>query len=59
MFNVSQIYRFKEIAYSHQGISSNPFISSYEEAKYKCDDMPNNYEHKCAKRWDHIWTSYH
>ena len=56
--DLSQIYRFKEIAYSHQGISSNIWVNTNEtNKKGTCFVNPSKNKFECIEKWDKIYLN--
>ena len=47
--NINEIYRFKEISYSHQIVSN-----SYMNEKNKCYEKPLNEKFSCINKWDQL-----
>lgn len=47
--NINEIYRFKEISYSHQIVSN-----TYMNAKNKCYENPSNKRFTCINKWDKL-----
>lgn len=45
MLNINEIYRFKEISYSHQ------IVSNFYDNK-KCFDNQSDYKFVCMNKWD-------
>lgn len=56
MLDIVQIYRFKEIAYSHQILSSNIWVTSNETQKGTCFVNPSKAKFECIEKWDRIYS---
>jgi hypothetical protein len=55
--DINQIYRFKEIAYSHQGISSNIWVTTNQSQKVSCFVNPSKAKFECIEKWDKIYSN--
>ena len=59
MLNSNQIHRFKEIAYSHQGLVNNPFTYSNQVTKCYENFLRPKYStcsYMCTSDWDNIYS---